>query len=323
MKTNTAIQKSTERKVQIPALSKIWRNFSKNKFLLLLTLPLVIFIFIFKYLPMIGAIVAFKRYQYNLGIFGSEWIGFENFRFLLESPDLMRIVRNTLGYNVSFLILNTVCAIILALLLYEITSRKMLKLYQTVMFFPHFLSWVVVAFMVYAFLNPVSGLLNQWLSFIGADYIDWYNEAKAWIAVFPLANLWKEIGVATVIYYAALMGIDPTLYEAAKMDGANKLQMMRSISLPFLYPVMSILIIIAIGNIMEADFGLFYQLPMNSPTIYSTTDVLDTYIYRALIEWGDIGMSSAVGLAKSVVGLILVVGANALVKRINPDNSLF
>lgn len=302
---------------------KGWQRLWKHRFLLLLTMPMVIFIFVFKYIPMVGAIVAFKRYQFNKGIFGSDWIGFANFRFLLESPDLSRLLRNTLGYNLSFIVLTLVCAVTLAILLYEMTSKRALKAYQTIMFIPHFLSWVVVAFMVYAFLNMNSGMLNQLLASLGLGKVDWYNTSEPWAFIFPIAHVWKEIGVACIIYYAGLMGIDPTYFEAAKIDGANRLQMIRHISLPFLYPIMTILTILAIGNILDADFGLFYQLPMNSPSILSTTDVLDTYIFRALIEWGDIGMSSAVGLAKSVVGLVLVVAANALVRRANADNSLF
>ncbi|MBO9605851.1 MAG: sugar ABC transporter permease [Paenibacillaceae bacterium] len=296
---------------------------AKNRFLLLLALPMVLFTLIFKYVPMAGVIVAFKQYQYNKGIFGSGWVGLANFRFLVESPDLVRLLRNTVGYNAAFLALNTICAVLLALLLYEMTGCRWLKTYQSILFFPHFLSWVVVAYMAYAFLNPVSGLLNQWLHGFGLSALDWYNRPAAWTFVFPLANLWKEIGMACMIYYAALLGIDPTYYEAARIDGAGRWQMMRLISIPFLYPIMMILIILAIGNIMDADFGLFYQLPMDSPTIRSTTDVLDTYIYRALINSGDIGMSSAAGLAKSVVGFALVIGANALVRRINAEHALF
>lgn len=299
------------------------QKFIKNRFLLLLTLPMVIFTLIFKYVPMVGAIVAFKRYQFNKGIFGSEWTGLDNFRFLIESPDLWRLIRNTVGYNLSFIVLNTVCAIMLALLMYEIANRTLLKVYQTVMFFPHFLSWVVIAIMAYAFLNPAAGMLNRWFDGYGIQRIDWYNASGPWVVIIPLSNLWKELGMTCIIYYAALVGIDSSYFEAARLDGANRWQMMKYISLPFLYPIMTILIILAIGNILDADFGLFYQLPLNSPTIFSTTDVLDTYIFRALMEWGDIGMSSAVGLTKSVVGFVMVIAANAWVRKINSDNALF
>lgn len=300
-----------------------WKDFKKNRFLLVLTLPMVIFTFVFHYLPMFGVVIAFKRFQYNKGIFGSDWVGLDNFRFLLQSPDLRRIVRNTLGYNALFIVLNLVAAVAVALMLYHITSRKCLKIYQTIMFFPHFLSWVVVAYMVYAFLNPRSGMLNHWLSLAGWSSFDWYNKAQAWIVVLPLANLWKGLGMSAVIYYAGLVGIDPTYFEAARIDGAGRWQMVTKIMLPFLYPLMTILTILNVGHIFSADFGLFYQLPMNSPTLYNTTDVVDTYIFRALMDSGNIGMSSAADFVKSLLGLVLVVGTNAVVRKINSDNSLF
>ncbi|WP_284642020.1 ABC transporter permease [Paenibacillus silviterrae] len=300
-----------------------WKQFRKNRFLLMLTLPMVLFIFVFKYVPMFGAIVAFKRFQFNKGIWGSEWIGFSNFKFLLDSPDLWRIVRNTLAYNSAFITLNLAGALLIALLLYEMSSRKLLKAYQTVMFFPHFLSWVVVAYMAYAFLNPRSGMMNQLLEWMGYAPLDYYNLAGPWVYILPIAQLWKEIGMGAIIYYAALMGIDPTYYEAAKIDGASKFQMMFHVSLPFVYPIITILTILAVGQILEADFGLFYQLPMNSTTVYATTDVIDTYIFRALTVNGDIGMSAATGLIKSCVGFVLVIGTNALVRKINSDNALF
>ncbi|CAN7425249.1 ABC transporter permease [Paenibacillus sp. LjRoot56] len=304
-------------------LRQKWKDFRKNKVLLALTLPLVIYVTIFSYVPMFGAMVAFKRYQFNKGILGSEWVGLSNFKFLFGSPDLWRIVRNTLGYNSAFIVLNLVGSVFVALLLYEITSKKLLKTYQSIMFYPHFLSWVVVAYMAYSFLNPRSGMLNQWLADLGLGTIDWYNKSGPWIYIMPIANMWKEVGIGAIIYYAGLLGIDPTYYEAAKMDGASKWQILTKISVPFLYPLMTILTILAIGHIFTADFGLFYQLPMNSPTVYSSTDVIDTYIFRALTDSGNVGMSSAAGLTKSVLGLLLVVGTNALVRRINADNSLF
>jgi putative aldouronate transport system permease protein len=323
---NTAIRSDTlqqKERGMFMRLRREWRDFGKNKFLLILALPMIIFTFIFSYLPMFGIIVAFKRYQFNKGILGSDWVGFANFKFLIQSPDLWRIVRNTLGYNSVFIILNLVVSVGVALLLYEVVGKRLLKTYQTIMFFPHFLSWVVVAYMAYAFLNPRSGMLNQLMEKFGWAASDWYNTPGAWVYILPLANLWKDVGMAAIIYYAGLMGIDPTYYEAAKIDGANKWQIVTKISLPFLYPVMTILTILAIGHIFTADFGLFYQLPMNAPTLYSTTDVIDTYIFRALIDMGNIGMSSAAGLAKSVLGFALVLATNAIVKRINADNSLF
>ncbi|GBF77320.1 sugar ABC transporter permease [Paenibacillus sp. 598K] len=299
------------------------KQFRKNKFLLALTLPMVIYTFIFSYTPMFGAMVAFKRYQFDKGILGSEWVGLSNFKFLFTSPDLVRIVRNTLGYNALFIVSTLLASVAIALMLYELTSKKLLKAYQSVMFFPHFLSWVVVAYMVYAFLNPRSGMLNQWFGSLGLEAIDWYNNTTAWIYIFPIASLWKTIGMNAIMYYAALLSVDPTYYEAAKMDGASRWKIITNISLPFLYPLMTILVILAIGHIFSADFGLFYQLPMNSPTLFATTDVIDTYVFRALMELGNIGMSSAADLTKSVLGFILIITVNAVVRKINPDRSLF
>jgi putative aldouronate transport system permease protein len=295
----------------------------KNRFLLALTLPMVVYAFIFSYTPMFGAIVAFKRYQFDKGILGSEWVGFSNFKFLFTSPDLIRIVRNTLGYNAVFIVSTVVVSVTVALMLYELTSKKWLKMYQSIMFFPHFLSWVVVAYMVYAFLNPRSGILNDWLTGFGFEAVDWYNKASAWIYIFPIANLWKVIGMNAIMYYAALLSVDPTYYEAAKIDGASKWKIITKISLPFLYPLMTLLVILAIGHIFSADFGLFYQVPMDSPTIYATTDVIDTYVFRALMHLGNIGMSSSADLTKSVLGFILIVTANAVVRKIDSDRSLF
>lgn len=295
----------------------------KNRILFSLTLPMVLFIFVFSYIPMFGVIIAFKRFQYNKGLFGSDWVGFDNFKFFFNSPDLWRITRNTLGYNAVFIILGLVVPVTVALLLYEITNRHFLKTYQTLMFVPHFLSWVVVAYMVYAFLNPRSGMLNKLLEILGYQAIDWYNKPGPWVLIFPIANMWKSLGMNVLLYYASLMGIDTEYFEAAAIEGANKWQVTRKITLPFLYPLMTILTILAIGHIFSADFGLFYQLPMNSPMLYSTTDVIDTYVFRALMELGNIGMSSAAGLFKSFVGLVLVIASNAIVKKIDPERSLF
>lgn len=298
-------------------------RFRRNRFMLGLAMPMILFVLVFSYVPMFGAIVAFKRYKFNEGILGSEWIGMTNFKFLFQTPDLWRIVRNTLGYNALFIALDLVFSVLVALLLFELTSRKWLKLYQTVMFFPYFLSWVVVAYMVYAFLNPRSGMLNQLFEWFGWPSINWYTEPGPWTAIFPIANLWKQIGFSAIIYYAGLVGIDQSYFEAARIDGAGRWRIMTKISLPFLYPVISILTILAVGHIFEADFGLFYQLPMNSPVLLPTTDVIDTFIYRTLTQMGNIGVSAAVGLVKSVVGLAMVVAVNLLVRRMNPDNALF
>lgn len=303
---------------------KKWlKDFAKNKVLLVLCIPMMIYIFIFNYIPMIGAVVAFKRFRYDLGFWKSPWVGFSNFKFFFNTPDAWRITRNTIAYSTVFIVVGTILAVVLALLLFEIRSKIALKFYQTTMFFPHFLSWVVVAYITYAFLNPRSGMINQWFEVMGWEKLNWYHQEKPWIYILPLANTWKTIGYSTLIYYACLMGVDPTYLEAAAVEGANKWQITTKITLPFLYPLITMLTILAIGKIFNADFGLFYQLPMNSPMLYATTDVIETYTFRVLREMGNIDMSSAAGLYQSFVGFVLVIFTNYIVRRRDPDNSLF
>ena len=191
------------------------------------------------------------------------------------------------------------------------------------MFFPYFLSWVVVSYIVYAFLNPRLGYLNAIASKMGGETLDWYNTPEAWVFIIVFLQIWKTVGMNVLMYYASLMSIDSSFYEAAAIEGATRWQMIRRITLPMLYPMMIILTILAIGKIMNSDFGLFYQVPMDSKTLYATTDVLETYVYRALIQSGNIGMSSAAGFIKSVVGFLLVLGTNRIVKKINPDYALY
>jgi putative aldouronate transport system permease protein len=295
----------------------------KNGALLLLTMPFVLYTVLFSYVPMFGAVLAFKRLMFNKGFLGSPWVGWNNFKFFFTSPDAWRVTRNTVGYNAVFIITGLVAAVAVALLLFELTNKPLKKVYQTIMFIPYFFSWVVVAFMAYAFLNSRSGLLNIFLKSIGLPALDWYNNPAPWVAIFPVINLWKSVGMSAIIYYAALVGIEPAYFEAARIEGANRLQVARYVTLPFLYPLITILTILAIGSIFSADFGLFYQLPMNNSILYPTTDVIDTYVYRALINLGNVGMSTAVGLYKSLVGFVLVVASNAIVKKYAPENSLF
>lgn len=291
--------------------------------LLFLCLPMMIYLFIFNYIPMAGAVVGFKRFRYDLGIWRSPWVGFDNFKLFFNTPDAWRITRNTVAYSTVFILLEVILAVVVALLLFEIKSRAALKYYQTTMFIPHFLSWVVVAYIGYAFLNPRSGMLNQWFADMNWEQINWYHYPKAWTFIIPSANTWKGIGYSVLIYYASLMGVDPTYFEAAAVEGANKWQITTKITLPFLYPLITMLTILAIGKIFNADFGLFYQLPMNSSMLYETTDVIETYVFRALRETGNIDMASAAGLYKSFVGFVLVIVTNYVVRRRSPENSLF
>lgn len=302
--------------------------FKKNKFksqveFFSMTLPVIIHIFIFCYIPMVGIIIAFKDFRYDKGIFGSEWIGFENFKFFFSSQDAWRVTRNTVLMNIIFIITNLIVCVVVAILMYQLTNRVFVKFYQTTMILPHFLSFVVVGFMTYALLNPVHGVLNQMLVSMGFEPVNVYTSPKYWPFILPLINIWKTVGMGSVIYYAALMGINKEYLEAAAIDGANKWQVTTKIIIPFLVPVMTILTILAIGNIFRADFGMFYQITRNSSLLYETTDVIDTYIFRALRKFGDIGMSSAVGLYQSFVGFILVIVANTIVKKVDKDSAMF
>ena len=283
----------------------------------------LLYVFVFSYLPMVGIIIAFKNYRYDKGIFGSDWVGFRNFKFFFESNDFVRITRNTLVMNAIFIMVGIAAALFVAIMLYAIVSRIKTKVFQTILITPHFLSWVVVAYMLYGFLNTKYGILNSLLESIGIKGVDWYSEAGAWPAILTIASVWKHVGMDSVTYYAALMGIDSSYIEAAKVDGASSWQVRWHIILPSLLPIITILTILKIGGIFNADFGLFYQLPRNIGLLYETTDVMDTYIFRTMRVVGDMGMSSAAGLLQSVVGLVMVIFTNWASKKIDKDNGLF
>ena len=291
--------------------------------ILTMALPVIILLFVFCYLPMGGLVLSFKDYKPVKGIFGSAWCGLDNFEFFFKSSDAARVIKNTLMYGVVFLILDTIAAIFIAVLLSAITSKMSLKVYQTTMILPHFMSMIVVAFMAVCFLDYKSGLLNVFLRDKGFDPISWYSEPKYWPYIFMIITVWKAAGYKSLVYYAAIIGIDTELYEAASIDGCSTWKKIRYIMIPLIKPTIIILFIMGLGNVFRADFGLFYQVPQHSSALISTTDVLDTYIYRTLISTGDVGISSAVGMLQSVVGFILIVTVNAVVRRIEEDSAMF
>ncbi len=283
----------------------------------LLALP-VFLVILFKYVPMFGIIIAFKDYKYNLGIFGSEWVGLENFKFFFQSNDFFRITRNTLLLNGVFIFTGVLAAVTIAILLFELRSRTATKIFQTTMITPNFLSWVTVSYMVYALLNPRYGFIN---TTFGLD-VNWYAEPDKWPGILTIANIWKHMGMDCILYYAALMGMDHSLIEAAEVDGANKWRKIVHIMLPTLVPILCINCILKIGSIFHADFGLFYNVPRNIGELYETTDVIDTYVFRTMRVVGDMGLSSAVGLMQSIIGFCMVMLTNAIVRKVSPDNSL-
>ena len=283
----------------------------------------MLFVFFFSYMPMAGLVLAFKDFKYAKGIFGSPWIGLSNFKIFLLSNDFAKVAWNTISLNLIFMFVSTVCQVAVAVLLYEVVSRRATKTYQTLMITPHFVSWVIAGYMAFAFLNPNGGLINTALSKIGIDAVNWYGESKYWPFILSICYVWKGLGMNSVIYYAALMGIDSTLFEAAEIDGANKFKIAWHIIIPQLMTIIIILQILGIGNIFRADFGLFYNIPRNVGALYDTTDVMDTWIFRTMREVGDMSVSSAAGLIQSVVGFVLVMLTNYITKKIDPERALF
>lgn len=303
------------------------KKFKENKELLFLTLPGAIWFLIFAYLPMFGVIIAFKDWKVEGGfiesLIKSKWVGLDNFKFLFQSSDAWLITRNTIAYNLVFIVLGIVIPVSLAILLKEILNKRLSKFYQTSMFLPYFLSWVVVSYCLYAFLSPTQGYVNGILNSMGVDGISWYTESKYWPYIIILMSQWKGIGYGTVVYLASICGIDKTYYEAAMIDGASKWQQIKNITIPLLKPVLIIMFITSIGGMFRSDFGLFYQLPKNSGALYPVTNVIDTYVYRGLMNLGNIGMSSAAGLYQSFVGLVLILITNGIVRKVDNENAFF
>lgn len=286
-------------------------------------IPGMLYLFINNYVPMAGIIVAFKKYNYSKGILGSDWNGLKNFVFLFKTKDAFTITRNTVCYNLIFIFAGTAAAVAVAVLLSELKAVRMRKIYQTLILLPFLVSIVVVSYIVYGFLSTEFGLVNHMMMNAGKDKVSWYSDPTWWPVIIVMVHAWKYIGYNCVLYYAALMGIDASYYEAAEIDGATRWQRIRFITLPAIRSTISIMVLMAIGKIFYSDFGLFYQVPMNSGPLIDVTNTIDTYVYRGLMETNNIGMSAAAGVYQSVVGFLLVVLANWIVRRQDSDNALF
>ncbi|MCP3740024.1 ABC transporter permease [Rossellomorea sp. BNER] len=304
------------------------KDIKKNSIWLLMVLPGTIWFLLFSYFPMFGTVIAFKNFQYDPGgffasVWNSEWVGFDNFEFLFSTNDAFIITRNTLLYNLVFIFLGLVLAVFVAIVLSELANKKLAKVYQTGMLFPHFLSWVVVSYFVFSFLSVDKGLLNNILAWFGVDAISWYNETEYWPYILVFMSMWKGVGYGSIVYLAAIVGIDRNYYEAAMIDGANKWKQIRHVTIPMITPLMIILTIMNVGRIFNSDFGLFYQVPRDSGALYPVTNVIDTFVYRGLTTMGEIGMSTAAGLYQSVVGFILVLLTNYLVQKVDKEYALF
>lgn len=272
---------------------------------------------------MAGIFIAFKKIDYGLGIFNSPWVGLENFEYLFKTDAALIMTRNTILYNVVFIVLGTILGIAVGIMLSELRSKAKTKFFQTVILLPYLLSWVICAYIGYAFLSKESGLLNSLLTSLGLQAVDWYNDPGKWPVILIIVNIWKGIGYTSIIYMSTIIGIDKSLYEAARVDGATRWQEIRMITLPLLKSTIIMLTIMNIGRIFYSDFGLFYQIPLNSGTLYPTTQTIDTYVYRALMQQNQIGMSSAAGVYQSLVGFVLVLAANMIVRKISPDDAMF
>ena len=301
----------------------VWRTIGQNRTLILMCLPAIIFFFVFSYMPMPGAYIAFTNFQYNKGIFGSDFVGLKNFQFLFISGQLGLLLKNTVLYNLAFIILGNVVQLAFAILLNEVQAKTYKKVSQSVMFLPYFISDVLVSLLVYNLLNYDYGFISHLVRALGGEMPKVYQNAAAWPFIIVLVNLWKSTGYGTVVYFAAITGMDSSMMEAAQIDGANAWQRIRYITLPTLKPTVIILFLFAIGGILKGNFGLFYNLVGNNSMLFKTTDIIETYVYRSMMNSFNFSQSSAVGLFQSVVGFFIVLGANAFVKHLDPDYALF
>lgn len=303
--------------------ASFWRTVAQNKALILMCLPAIVFFFVFSYMPMPGAYIAFTNFQYNKGIWNSPFVGLQNFKFLFSSGQLWLLLRNTVLYNVAFIVLGNVLQLVFAILLNEVQCKVFKKTSQSVMFLPYFISDVLVSLLVYNLLNYDYGFISNLVRAMGGEMPKVYQMAGAWPFIIVLVNLWKGTGYGTVVYFAAITGMDASMMEAAQIDGANGFQRIRYITLPTLKPTVVILFLFAIGGILKGNFGLFYNLVGNNSMLFNTTDIIETYVYRSMMNSFNFSQSSAVGLFQSVVGFFIVIGANAFAKKLDPDYALF
>lgn len=292
--------------------------------LYLMLIPGIAYLIINNYLPMMGLIIAFKKIDYSLGIFQSPWVGLNNFTYLFSNNDAVIAIRNTILYNLGFIVFGNLLAITVAIAL-DLASNRFLKNFSQVVFLvPFLLSTVIVSYIVFAFLSPSNGFVNNSiLPLFGVEHgIKWYNQAKYWPVIITIVYLWMSFGYSSILYYSSVISIDKSLYEAAVMDGANTWNQILHITIPNLKPTIILLVLLAIGRICYSDFGLFYQIPQHSGLLYSTTQTIDTFVYRALLELNDVGRSSAAGFLQSLVGFMLVFSANWFVKKLDKDSAL-
>lgn len=299
------------------------KNLKASLALLSMMIPGLTYLIINNYIPMAGIVVAFKNFNYSKGIWGSDWAGLKNFTYLFKTRDAFNIVRNTVCYNLVFILLNNTCAVAVAIMLNFLRGKMNKKIYQTLILIPYLISMVVVSYIGYGFLSQESGFLNKMLESLGMQPVSWYTEQKYWPFILTIINLWKGIGYSSIMYYATVIGIDSALYEAASIDGANIWQQVWHVTLPALRGTIIIMVLLALGRMFYSDFGLFYQVPMHSGLLADVTDTIDVFTYKALTQLNDVGRASAAGFLQSVLGFLMVLGANWVVSKVDPDSSLF
>ncbi len=304
-------------------VKSFWKHVKDYRILLLMLLPGIAYIILFAYVPMGGIVLAFKNFRYADGIFGSPWTGFENFKFLLLTGNLWNLTRNTLLYNLAFIATGLFSQVLLAIILSEVRGRLFKRVAQSSIFLPHFISWVVVAAIMYNIFNFEKGVFNNLVRQFDGTPVNLYTNPSYWPIVMVFIRIWKTVGYGSVIFLAAIAGIDQEMYEAADIDGASIWQKIVRITLPSLIPTIIIVMLLNLGQVFRGDFGQFYQLIGNNALLLPTTDIIDTYVFRALMSSSDIGMGAAAGLYQSVLCFISILIANTAVKKIQPDYSLF
>ncbi|MGN0243153.1 MAG: ABC transporter permease [Lachnospiraceae bacterium] len=306
-----------------PFFKALQYDIKNNKWLLMLCLPAILFFIVFSYIPMCGIIIAFQKFNISKGIFGSKFIGFDNFKFFVGSDDFFRVTFNTLFLNILFICCTMIFAITIAIVLSEIKNKWFKKISQSIVILPHFISWTVVALLLEAFISSDAGYINRVIESMGGTPIQFYNTAAVWPVLLTILRIWHGAGFDSIVYLAAITGIDQEVYEAARVDGASRFQCIRYITLPLLKSTAVLLLIMAVGKIFNGDFGMIYALVGSNTILYSTTDVIDTYVYRQLMELGDLGMSAAVSLLQSVIGFTLVYLTNLVTRKLSPDSAIF
>lgn len=289
--------------------------------LYLMMLPGLIYLVANNYLPMFGILIAFKKVNFSVGLLKSEWVGLSNFEYLFKTKDAFVMIRNTVLYNLAWIILGLVIAVFIAICMAEISSRKAAKVIQPIICFPSMVSAVILSFIVYAFLSETYGFLNT--TIFKNQPVAWYHTAKYWPIILTIVHFWQNAGQSSIIYMASIGGIDKGLYESARLDGAGKWSQIWNITLPMLKPMIILMLLMSIGRIFNSDFGLFYQVPLGNGLLVSTTQTIDTYVYRALLELNNVSMSSAASVFQAVIGFVLVLASNLLVSVVEPDNALF